>query len=59
MAWHDLSWSVAGVVAGKVGLGGVVAAVDRGLLLLLVPLAFPLFHRRIAPPAVPGPDGAV
>jgi hypothetical protein len=59
MAWHDLFWSVAGVVAGKVGLGGAVAAVDRALLLVLVPVAFPLFHRRIAPPAVPGPGGSV
>lgn len=59
MAWHDLFWAAAGVVAGKLGLGGLVAALDLGLLRLVVPLAFPLFHRRIAPPAVPEPEGTV
>ena len=59
MAWHDLFWAAVGVVGGKLGLGGMVAALDLGVLRLVVPLAFPLFHRRIAPPAVSGPDGAV
>jgi len=59
MALHDLFWAFTGVVARKVRLGGVVAAIDFGLLRLLVPLAFPLFHRRIARPAAAGPDGAV
>jgi hypothetical protein len=59
MAWHDLFWAGAGAVAGGFGLGRVVAALDRGVLRLVVPLAFPLFHRRIDPPAASGPDGAV
>jgi hypothetical protein len=59
MAWHDLLWAAAGVVAGHFHLGRLVAALDLGVLRLVVPLAFPLFHRRIAPPADSGPDGAV
>jgi hypothetical protein len=59
MAWHDLSWAAAGVVGRKVGLGRAVSAIDLLSLRLSVPLAFPLFHRRIARPAVSGPDQAV
>ena len=47
MAWHDLSWAATGHAAAKVGLGSVAAAVDLGLLRLLVPLAFPALHRRL------------
>lgn len=59
MALHDVFWALAGVVARKSGLGPAVAAIDLGVLRLVVPLAFPLFHRRIAHPAVSGPEGAV
>jgi hypothetical protein len=59
MAWHDLFWAAAGAVARKAGLGSAVAAIDLAMLRLSVPLAFPLFHRRIAPPAVSRQDGAV
>ena len=59
MAWHDMLWAAAGVAGRKAGLGPAVAAIDLLALRLAVPLAFPLFHRRIAPPAVAGPDGAV
>ena len=59
MAWHDLFWAAAGVLARKAGLGSAVAAIDLGVLRLSVPLAFPLFNRRIAPPAVSGPDATV
>ena len=59
LAWHDLFWAAAGVVARKSGLGRAVAASDFLVLRLSVPLAFPLFHRRIASPAVPGSDAAV
>jgi hypothetical protein len=59
MAWHDLFWAAVGVVARKAGLGSAVAAIDLGVLRLSVPLAFPLFHRRIASPAVSGPDVTV
>jgi hypothetical protein len=51
VAWHDLFWAAAGVVAGRVGLGRAVAATDRALLRLAVPLVFPLIHGRIAAPA--------
>jgi len=59
LAWHDLFWAAAGVAARKAGLGRAVAGVDLFSLRLSVPLAFPLFHRRIARPAVSGPDDAV
>ena len=59
VAGHDLFWATAGVVGRKVGLGRAVAAMDHVSLRLSVPLAFPLFHRRIARPAVSGPDEAV
>ena len=59
MAYHDLVWAAAGVAARKTGLGGVVAGLDSLSLRLLVPLGFPLFHRQMARPAVPGPDEAV
>lgn len=59
MAWHDLVWAFAGVIARKSGLGGLVAAIDLVVLRFAVPLAFPLFHRRIAAPAFPGPDATV
>jgi hypothetical protein len=59
MAWHDLAWAAAGVVGGKLGIGGIVAAIDRSLLRVVVPLAFPIFHRRMPPPAASGPDRAV
>ncbi len=54
MAWHDLFWSAAGIVAGKIGAARAVAAIDRSVLSLLVPLLFPLVHRRIPPPVEPG-----
>jgi len=54
MAWHDLCWAAAGWLARKVGLGSLVAALDLGTLRLVVPLAFPLFHRRI-----PTPEGSL
>ena len=59
MAWHDLFWAVAGVVARRLGLGSAVAATDLVVLRVSVPLAFPLFHRRIAPPVASGPDETV
>jgi hypothetical protein len=59
MAWHDLTFAAAGVVASKAGLGRAVAAIDLGILRVAVPLAYPLFHRRIPPPAVSGPDRPV
>lgn len=59
MAWHDFAWAGAGWLARKAGLGRVVAAVDFGLLQLLVPLAFPLFHRLIPTPAAPSPKKSV
>lgn len=54
MAWHGLTWALAGIAARKVGLGPVAAALDLGVLRLLVPALFPLFHRRIAPPTASG-----
>ena len=59
MAWHDLFWAAAGIVARKAGLSAAIAAVDHGILRLLVPVLFPLCHRRIARPMAPGSDGAV
>lgn len=59
LAWHDLFWAAAGVAARKAGLGRLVAKIDLLVLRLSVPLAFPLFHRRIVRPAVFGPDEAV
>jgi len=59
MAWHDLFWAAAGVVARRIGLGRAVAAIDLGVLRLSVPLVFPILHRRIAPPAVSLPDRTV
>ncbi len=52
MAWHGLFWAAAGVAAGTIGCAGLVAAVDRGLLRIIVPVAFPLFHRRLDDPTV-------
>jgi hypothetical protein len=59
MAWHDLFWAAAGVAAKPVGLQVVTAAVDAGLLRVLVPLTFPAFHLRIAPPAAGPPETSV
>jgi hypothetical protein len=59
IAWHDLFWAATGFVARKVGLGRVAALVDLGLLRVLVPLAFPAFHRRIPPPDGASPSQAV
>jgi len=59
MAWHDLLWAATGVVARRAGLGRAVAAIDLGLLRLAVPVAFPLLHRRVAPPTVLLPDRTV
>jgi hypothetical protein len=59
VAWHDLFWAAAGIPARKVGLGRAVTEIDRLWLRLSVSLAFPLCHRRIARPAVSGPDEAV
>ena len=59
LAWHDLLWAVAGVAARKAGLGRAVAEIDLFSLRLSVPFAFPLFHRRIVPPATSGPDETV
>jgi hypothetical protein len=59
VAWHDLFFAAAGAVARKAGVGRGVAAVDRGTLRLLAPLTFPVCHRRIAPPAVSGPEESV
>ena len=59
MAWHDLFFAAAGSVARRAGLGRLVAAIDRGVLRLAVPLAYPLFHRRIAPPAASDSDEPV
>jgi hypothetical protein len=55
MAWHGLFWSAAGVLARPVGLGGLAAVLDRGVLALAVPLVFPLLHRAAAPPVSEGP----
>jgi hypothetical protein len=59
VAWHDLSWAAAGMAGRKVGLGGLVAGVDRWLLKLGVPTVFRLVHRRIAPPGAAGSDPSV
>jgi hypothetical protein len=59
VAWHDLFFAAAGAVARKAGLGRAAAAIDRGTLRFWAPLTFPVFHRRIAPPAVSGPEGSV
>jgi hypothetical protein len=59
MAWHDLFYAAAGVVARKAGLGRAVAAVDRVTLRVWVSVVFPVFHRRMAPPAISGPEGPV
>jgi hypothetical protein len=59
VAWHDLFYAAAGVIARKAGLGRAAAAIDRGALGFLAALAFPVFHRRIAPPAASGPEGSV
>jgi hypothetical protein len=59
LAWHDMTWAVAGVAARKIGLASVVAALDLAVLRVAVPLAFPLFHRRMAPPALASDDGPV
>ena len=47
MAWHGLFWAAAGVAAGTIGCAGLVAALDLALLRIVVPVAFPLFHRRL------------
>jgi len=59
VAWHDLAWAAAGVAARGIGLGRLAATLDRGLLALGGALLFSLIHRRIAPPAVAGPDASV
>jgi hypothetical protein len=59
IAWHDLFFAAAGVIARRAGLGRAGAAIDRGALRFWVPLVVPLVHRRIAPPAVSGPERAV
>jgi hypothetical protein len=59
MAWHDMAWAAAGIAARRIGLGAVVAALDLAVLRVAVPLAFPLFHRRMAPPALASADGPV
>lgn len=59
VAWHDLFWAAAAVAAQRAGLGGIAAALDRGLLRLGAPLVFPLLHRRIAPPGESGRRAAV
>jgi hypothetical protein len=59
VAWHDLAWAAAGLAGTKVGLGGLVARLDRGLLTLGAPIAFRAVHRRIAPPAASGPAASV
>jgi len=59
MAWHDLSWAAAGHVARKAGFGTLVSRCDLGALNVLVPLVFPLCHRRIPPPAASSPETAV
>jgi hypothetical protein len=59
MAAHDLCWAAAGIVARKIGLGGLVAALDLAVLRVLVPIVFPLIHRRIPAPAPQGSNGAV
>jgi hypothetical protein len=50
MAGHDLCWAAAGWLARTFGLGRVAAALDLGVLRLVVPLAFPAFHRPMTPP---------
>lgn len=59
MAAHDLAWAALGVASRAVGLGALVAGLDRLVLTAIVPLAFPLFHPRIAPPAASEADGPV
>ncbi len=48
IAAHDLFWAAGGIVARTIGLGGLVASIDSGLLRLLVPPVFPAVHRRMA-----------
>jgi hypothetical protein len=50
VAWHALFWAGAGVAAGTIGCAGACAAVDLGLLRIIVPVAFPVFHRRLGDP---------
>jgi hypothetical protein len=59
IAWHDLFFAAAGILARQAGLRRAVAAIDRGTLRFWVSLVFPLVHRRIAPPAVSGPERTV
>lgn len=55
VGWHDLVWAGSGVLAGRIGLGRAVAAVDAAVLRVIAPLLFPLLHRRIDLPGAP-PD---
>jgi len=59
MAWHDLAWAAAGLAGGALGLATLIASIDQLVLRLAVPLAFPLFHRRLAPPTPAGADRPV
>jgi hypothetical protein len=59
MAWHDVAWAATGVAARNVGLESWVASIDRLVLTLAVPVAFPLFHRRTAPPGAAGAERSV
>ena len=59
MAWHGLCWAAAGVLARKARLGNAVAAMDLATLRTVVPLVFPLIHRRIPPPTANWADGAL
>jgi hypothetical protein len=55
LAWHDLFWAAVGVVGRKAGLGHAVpAAICSRVCGCRCPSLSPLFHRRIAPPAVSG-----
>ena len=59
VAWHDMFFAAAGVLARKAGLGPAAAAIDRGTLRFWAPLTFPICHRRIAPPAASGSERPV
>lgn len=55
MAWHGLAWSATGMLARPFGLARIVAALDRAVLSVGVPVVFPLLHRSAAPPSSEGP----
>lgn len=59
MAWHDTAWAAVGVAARSAGVAPVVASIDLLVLRLAVPVAFPLFHRRMSPPALASAQGPV